>query len=423
MTEATATLPVPAGLQRAPTDSEIEAIKKQGSQMIAYKDTLRDIERMIDGKEWKAGSSVVKGDSLSPATKHAFAVFCTITGANPITQVDILGGGPYLNAEYWKDKINIDPHHYNFVQRDISPSVEEGLRARAKELRDLAVEIKDANPAKAAELRANAIDKDDEANEIRELRIGYSVPEWAQVVVETTIRRFIKIAPLEKIQSGEITVIEPYLIQVKGCNWAGGRPIQKGKRRDGSFYEYQPDPVGEAEPAKTAFTRSLRRTANMAYSAWANDFNAQIEKAEKAIAAEFEIISEESDGAPAPGEPQAIHTGNGEPEAATEEGAVDLPEAGGISGEQEEPETAPSHSSEEEPVGFDVNDARKKYFAMLREANLTADRKNWQVENYLPESTTEWTEDDYETAFGLLEAIINNGGSAKAEPAQQDLLP
>lgn len=321
MTESTA-MAAPEQLKtRAPSDDEIEAIRKKGAAVTAYQEEVRGIRKTIEGLEWGSGSSVVKGSEMSATMRHVLAEFCRITRANPLMHVDILGGKPYLNAQYWEDRINSDPSFHHYEQRDLSPSVEEALRSRAKAHREIAEKLQGEEKAKRL---ANAIDLEEEADDIALARATWSAPEWASVVVETTVYRFMNNAPLDKIQSGEITEFERYLIQVSECNWAGNRPKAKSKKG----YEYDPDPIGNEEPAKTARTRSLRRAAKKAFPAWMSRYEEQIQKAEQVIEGEWEIIRDdqkaERAALPAAGEAQAARSG-GEATAASSDGAEPVP--------------------------------------------------------------------------------------------------
>jgi len=237
-------------------------------------------------------------------------------------------------------------------------------------------------------------------------------------VVLTTVYRFMEAAPIEQIKSGEIRDFERYLIRVEEVNYAGGRPKERKKNRQtNEWYEYQSDPVGEAEPSKTARTRSLRRCASRAFSAWMQQYEKQITKAEKAVEAEFEVVEEqrqvEAEVRPGPDEPQAVATGSGEPAAARAEEAQDLPEVGA--------EPTPAEPTEEEkqlvgPPPFDRVDWHRKYFALLKEAGVE-DRHKFQVDNYLPDSTKDFDEHNYREACRILEEFIGEG----AEAAQPDL--
>lgn len=363
------------GIGRAPTDEEIERIRKGGRSVVAHREEINRLAQQIEGMEWGSGKDVVKGTMFSPATRRAFAEFCKITKANPLHHVYVLGGKPYLNGDYWSDRINADPYFHHFEQRDLSPSVDKALRERAKRHGQIAGQLEGEE---AAERRARAIDLEEEADDIALARAQWSPPDGVRVVIETTIYRFMNQAPLDAIERGEVPDFERYLIEVSECNWAGG----KGR-----------DPVGDAHPALTARTRSLRRAAIRAFPAWMQGYEAQMKKAESIIDAEFEIIREdnnaERESLPVEGEPQAARTGSGEPGAANANGAQPLPDANG----------AALESAGDDD--FDADDARKRYFATLRDAGVE-DRKAWQVENGLPASTKAWGEAEYERALEIL---------------------
>lgn len=390
MSQDTSTAVAIPGVGHVPTDEEIENIRKAGKQVAAHKKEVRDLYRVIEGLEWGSGKNAVKGSSLSKATRYAFAEFCRITRANPMHHVDILGGGFYLNAEYWSDLINSDPYFVRYEQRDLSPSVENALRERAEAHRELAAKLEGEEEAQRL---AKALELEEEADDVALARAQWSPRETATCVIETTIWRFMNAAPIDAIKSGEVTDFERYIITVSECNWAGGMGSTMADAKKW-------DPIGDANPATTARTRSLRRCAVRAFSAWMQRYEEQIKKAEEIVEAEFTIIREDNAAAraalPAEGEPQAARTGSGEPGAANENGAQPLPEDGEEPEARPEPETADGDD-------FDVDDARGRYFATLRDAGIE-DRKAWQVENGLPESTKVWTREQWERAIELLMA-------------------
>jgi hypothetical protein len=222
--------PSTAVVPTAPTDDEIAAIKKRGTAAIAHRRELAKLERQIYGLSWGAGNQLVTGESFSPMQRAVFAEFCAITRANPMIHVDLLGGKPYLNAQYWSDLVAREPRHVRFDQRDISPAGEEALRGSAKRYRDAAAELHaygDVDGAKAKLARALEIEDEAERNALA--RAAWKAPTWATDVVETTIYRFIDATPLERIRSGEITEFERYIVAVVECNWAGGRPHAPGR--------------------------------------------------------------------------------------------------------------------------------------------------------------------------------------------------
>lgn len=384
------------GVGHVPTDEEIEGIRQAGKQVAAYRKEVNALYRVLDGLSWGSGKSVVQGSDLSPQTRYAMAEFCRITRANPMQHLDVLGNKPYLNAAYWSDLINSHESFHRYEQRDLSPSVEQALRDRAERHRRRAAGLEGPE---AAQRLAKALDLEEEADDIATARAQWSPRANATVVIETTIWRFMNAAPMEAIRSGEIVDFERYLVRVTECNWAGGMgdTLANAKKWD---------PIGDANPGTTARTRSLRRAATKAFSAWMDRYEEQIRKAEEAVEAEFEIITDDARAAraslPGPGEPQAVSTGSGEPSAASSNGALALP-IEGRGAPPPAPSPAPPPAPDQPAGGFDVSGARKRLFATLRDAGFDGERrKAWQEEHKLPASTNDWTEADYVRAQELL---------------------
>ena len=395
-----------------PTDEQIEQIRQRGHALVAHKQEVGRLFKLSSGLEWGTGSSmVVRGSEMSEATRYAFAEFCKVTKANPLLHVDVLGGKPYLNANYWSDRINSDPFFHHFEQRDLSPSVEKALRERAARHRAIALDVRESDRAEAGRRMGLAMDLEDEADQLALDRAKWGAPEWATSIVETRIIRFIQVAPLDAIREGKVAALDAFLVPVPECNWAGNRPLAKKRRKDGSEYEYQPDPIGNAEPEKTARTRSLRRAATRSFPAWMQAYEEQIRKAEEALEAEWEVLKSEAveirSSLPGNG-PAAALIGAGEPKAANGNGAKPLPVE-----EPEKPaEKAPlqpqaSGNTAEPPPpekpAFDPLAARRAFFGALRDAGIAeADRKKWAAEHGLPESTKQWTEQQHAQALEVL---------------------
>lgn len=373
-----------------PSTAEIESIRKAGGAMLAEQREVRELAKQIAGMEWGSGKSLVAGEGFSEATRLAIAQFCRVTRANPMTHIFVLGGKPYLNADYWADLVASDPHYIRYEQRDLSPGVEGALRERAKRHGAIANQLEQAGkPGEAAERRARAIDLEEEADDIALARAQWSPPKDVQVVVETTIFRFMNQAPMEAIKRGDITDIERYIVPVRECNWAGGKSN---------------DPVGNSNPATTARTRSFRRAAVKGFAAWMERYAESIERAETVMEAEWEIIVEdrESDAARLPSEdgPQAVSTSGGEPGAANPAGARPLPGDPEPSEPEEAPEEAPIEMTS---PAFDAADARKRLFATLRDAGIADERrKDWASEHGLPRSTKQWGQAEYQKAQDIL---------------------
>lgn len=349
---------------RPEEQNEIDAIRRKGAFEVARREIVSDMYKQISACEWGAGNSLVRGSDLSNGARAVLAHFCATVGAHPQLHVALLGGKPYLMAEYFYDKINNELHFVDYEAINIS------------------------------------------ANDER--RAHYGVPEWATHAYEVVIRKLVPFAPIEKIRSGEIRDWQGYVVEVREANWAGGKPKATSKKG----YEYDPDPVGNDEPSKTARTRALRRCAVRAFPTWKEKYDEQVQRAERVLEAEFEIVVEENvarrAALPAASGPQAVSTAAGEPEAASANGAKDLPVEGEARPERQAAEAAPKAKapSEQEALqedDFDRTAARRAFFGSLRDAGIPEDgRKEWQEKHGLSPSTKEWGKADYDRAQEVL---------------------
>lgn len=361
----------------APTDSAIATIRRAGAAAVAERKEIGLLSKQIAGLEW--------GNKLSDNGRYAIAAFARVTRANISIHIDILGGKPYLNAQYWADFITKHDRFHHYTQRDLSPSVEQALRDRAAKHLEIAGDKDKGRIGKAQDLI-------DQADDMVVDRARWSPRENATVVIETTIMRLINAAPLEAIAKGQITDLSPYMVAVTECNWAGGMGKSMADKK-----KY--DPIGDANPGTTARSRSLRRCATKAFSAWAEEYDKQIAKAEDTIMAEFEIIEEQEAAHEAlhPGEPMAV-LGSGEPTAVSAEDAEELP----VEGVEHRIVPEPEEEPEEEPE-FDHTRPLKQFFATFRDAGLQQDeRKEWAKSNGLPQSTKDWGEEEYERAQKIM---------------------
>ena len=136
----------------APTDDAIQSLRAKGATMVAFQKERNELARTIAGTEWGAG--------MSMQTATLVAQYCVITRANPITQVDILGGKPYLNASYWAERIINDPAYVDHLQREITEGAEKALRSIAADHGTAAEGLEGEESAKqlarALELEAEA---------------------------------------------------------------------------------------------------------------------------------------------------------------------------------------------------------------------------------------------------------------------------
>lgn len=370
-------------------------LSAQGRNNLERRQEIASLSKMIAGMEWGSGSSVVSGAAFSEATRYAFAEFCRVTRANPHIHVDILGGKPYLNANYYADLCNTDPSFIRHEQFAITPGVEAAYRQEAERaLADAATLNNAGDEHGAEEARADAARLLSMARRAVVARHLFGVPETAKAAYETVITRYVNGAPIERILSGEVSS-EGYVKEVREANWAGVGDTS--------------DPVGEKDSQTTARTRSFRRAARFAFPAWMANKEEDIRRAERMIEADFEIIQEERTASqtalPRPGEVQAVAS-DGEPTARNAAGAHDLPTHGEARPTEPAPAPAapePTAEPAEEDAPWDPEDARKRFFATLREAGIEQDsRKEWQAKHNLPESTKDWGQDEYHRANTIL---------------------
>lgn len=148
------------------------------------------------------------GKECSPEMQRAVAHYCHESGIDPVRHVEVLGGRIYLTSELYDEK------GAALIRAGvIVPDEPEYINADAR-LDELAAEGYE--------------DAKGESQRRKFLRAKYNVPEKAAAAV---VQRFRVAA------SGAVIV---------GVNWCGGGSRQR-------------DPVGDAEPAKTAQTRARRR--------------------------------------------------------------------------------------------------------------------------------------------------------------------
>lgn len=314
----------------------IQQIQRQGAQAVAERKALNDLYKMVQAAEW--------GRALSEETAAAMARFCYVAGIEiPSEEIDILGGKPYRNAKHWTKRMLQDPLYMDHELINITN-----------------------DKAQRAEVGA---------------------PDYALAVYKVKIRKLAAFAPVEKIRAGEITNIDQFVTITWEANWA---PSKDGKSQSGKHL----DPIGFADPHKTARTRTLRRGAEKAFPSTIGEHERSVvQRIERQIEAEWTIVTGDRAHAaaqlPAADGPQAISAGAGEPEAASASGAQPLPV---------EDRTGPTVSD----WADDERDrARRAYFGALRDAGIE-DRKQWQADNQFPESFNSFTRDDVQRAMDLL---------------------
>lgn len=284
---------------------EVQALKAAGALAVERQRALNATTKQLAGMKF----GEVSGGTLSPETRYAIAQLCQLTGANAGLHLYILGGRPYLNADYWAQVVARQPTLIEYEQIELSPQHSATLRKLAAEAEaDASAET---DESAIAELREEARAHRRAARGIDRARSHYGIPDNALAAYETVIRRYAEHAPLAAIRTGQVDG-GAFVQEVREANWVAA----KGQRRD---------PVGEARPHETARTRSLRRAARAAFSTTLAPMEDELRKLENAIEAEFEVIgterAEQRASLPAEGERLALRVGAGEPVAAKVEAA------------------------------------------------------------------------------------------------------
>jgi len=169
------------------------------------------IVQQIKGTMW--------AKDLSGETIRAVAQYCRENGLDPVRHVEMLGGRIYLTAEFYQERG--------------APFVRDGS-IRVGQTDFIHADPRLDEVAKGADEELAAWAKKEKSRRLM-LRIRHGVPENAKAAA---------IVPLTVVASG--TVYE-------GVNWCGGLAKK--------------DPVGDAEPTKTAETRSARRAWKRAVEA------------------------------------------------------------------------------------------------------------------------------------------------------------
>lgn len=381
-------------------ENAIEQLRQRGAAEVAIRKEMTKIYKQIEGAEW--------GAALSKNARAMIAELCQITKANPMLHINILGGKPDLNAKFWADLAANHPAHVRHEQRDLSPSVDALLRQQAQRHFDRARPLPDG--AEKVERLARAFALEEQADAIERDRAGWSPRETATAVVETTVYRYTNQA-MALLAQGKVPAAWE-IVAITECNWAGGFGVQQRPKKNGGAFAVS-DPIGDADPGKTARTRSLRRTLEKAYSAWMGPYSAQLQKVEEYMEAEFTIVE---DARP---RGASLHIGAGQPERADEHvdeqtGEV-ITQAAATQAELPTTEAAAGDT-------FDYDDARKKLMATFTDAGLKGEpRKAWMAEHGLPDSVTKFTPDDYRRAWRLMVDPVREQVTAMAGDGLEDL--
>lgn len=349
--------------------TSLQRFRQQGQANVARRKEINALaQSLMDNRQW----GKVHGKLLSEREAYALARMCHVTKADPILDIDLLGGHPYHNAHYFQRRAQ---NHERYVDCEYVNILND--------------------PAKREE---------------------YGVPEDAAGAYEVILTVYLPSAPLAAIKAGKVPFDEAmkWTTTVAAANWAGHTKIVN--TRDGP--QKRLDSIGATEPDKTARTRAYRRTAVATFGVEFIDEQA-VEQAERVLEAEWEYVDDSQHANVQDGE---MMVGAGEPAATIDADIVDVDDESEAEGDAEpEPEPEPE---------VDMGELRRRYFATLRAVGIDDDgRKGFQAEHGLPDSVTKFTPAHFEAAHEAImkplqttvEELCRKVGTTLADVSLQEL--
>lgn len=208
-----------AALSEAAKPGTAVAVQSEKDKKVSAAKAERDIIIAIRGTQW--------GKDCSPQVTVAVARYCMRHGLDPVRHVEVLGGRIYLNGEFYEEAAAplvlaglVRYSEPDFVHADV----------RLQQIAD--------DERYPPAIRQRALDEI-----VRRMfrRIELGIPDDA-----TGACVYVgEVVPRNGVQPTKLV----------GFNWCGGATKVK-KSKNG---EYRGDPVGDAEPVKTAQSRAKRR--------------------------------------------------------------------------------------------------------------------------------------------------------------------
>lgn len=220
-------------------------------QLQPYLDQRREIADMA-----RAFRNTLWGKDLPEATARSIAHWCKRHGVDA-TEVSVLGGQPYIEATYYLRRLaSLDATLIEYAFAD-------HVHADARLLTLMEEPIpEDADEATREAILANrAAARREHYRRVAE-RIKHSLPDSAVAAVVYRVKK--------RGMEREFT----------GADWCGGKGKKTQRKKDGTTYEREIDPIGDAEPRKTAETRAARRCLRQVIATFPS-LNEHLERAER----------------------------------------------------------------------------------------------------------------------------------------------
>lgn len=197
-------------------------LPEEARQQIEQARILNLVTAAIAGCSW--------GQGMSAPMRRAYAEYCRRYDVDPVTEMDNLGGTPYVNAEWYMRKLG-----ELRLKGVVSDYFIEHIHAD-KRLRE-------------------AMKDQDLPEEMRKI----AREKWFSMLM----KRVAQNAPEDAAACATCTIILPEGTPIVGCKWAGNGTSTPQAKGDGVW---KPNPIAEYNPTLFVETSSIRRAARQLFS-------------------------------------------------------------------------------------------------------------------------------------------------------------
>jgi hypothetical protein len=249
---------------------------------------VRGVASVVAATEW--------GAAMSPVRQVAYAKYCLSLGADPLRHVDLLGGSPFVNGDYYRDVIAANPEFRwasdpEWIHNDdrLQLCVACGKPFDAKPDHGHASDVvTEANTARLKERIARA-----------GLRVLHAADEASPGICLLVLH--YKNCPCEtcKVRGSDGTGRGPF---------RGIGEVHTGKTDKG----YERDPIGLKNPRTTPETRAWREAGEKAEATWFRTHASTIKQLEGKLVGAYEAeqrsasVEVPTNGVPQPVESEEV---------------------------------------------------------------------------------------------------------------------
>jgi hypothetical protein len=322
------------------------ASREEMQAMVEHRREMGQMARAFRAATW--------GKDLDEATARSMAEWCKRHRIDP-TEVSILGGNPYIEASYYLRRL---------TELD-SDLIEYAFADHVHLDQRLVTQMNEPVPDDADdETRSmiHAMRRESRLEHYRRIaeRVAHNLPDTAPAAVVYRVKR----RGMER--------------EYVGSDWCGGKGTKTMKRKDGGTYQKEIDPVGDAEPRKTAETRAARRCLRQVISTFPS------------LASEMEQIELEAKNQIAPAiERDRLAIASQVPRGTPQLVSDDTIPVG------EHETLVPSPGQAAAPAEAEANPSEDE----VRDAGPVVKAQRWQLQQLLLDGS--WTEDEKTAALAV----------------------